>query len=251
MLVRKHDLDWIARSPQYWRYMFDNSVYKGMSPDRTMQEAVRDLIFQPSKVPQKYAVHEDFNLQRKADQFALEAFKMKNPGMLYISKSGFKSAQRITKLIQNHPAGSKLTATGEKDIKAQFEKFSIKCEAKIPFLNTDVNYIVDIQLVDNASDEEFSKYIVKKRLHVHAAFFLDGIFRTKGFVPEHYIFIAAEKKEPFGINIKSVPADVRNLGDKIYQKNVLAFIDGVDTGIWKSYGDKITPLELPGWAYKV
>lgn len=111
----------------------------------------------------------------------------------------------------------------------------------------DDNLIVDLKTTEDASPEGFARSIAKFRYDVQDAFYTDGVQQATGKRPKAFVFIAVEKKPPYGVGVYVLDSETKDLGRAQYQHDLRVYAECLRTGEWPGYGDKIQIISLPAW----
>lgn len=144
------------------------------------------------------------------------------------------------------------------------------------------NMVVDLKTTDDASLEGFSKSIANWRYDVQHPYYLDGlrealrqgncqppvegaaelsaywIDKETGVLcrcrpdfwrgqPNHFIFIAVEKKPPYAVGVYRLDAESVELGRAVYRADLKRYAECKANDNWPGYGDKIQTISVPGW----
>lgn len=147
------------------------------------------------------------------------------------------------------------------------------------------NMVVDLKTCEDASLEGFSKSIANWRYDVQHPYYLDGlreaIRQSGGELPEqavagaaelsaywidnetgvlcrcrpdfwrgqpnHFIFIAVEKKPPYAVGVYRLDAESVDIGRAVYRTDLKRYADCLANDNWPGYGDKIQTISVPGW----
>lgn len=144
------------------------------------------------------------------------------------------------------------------------------------------NMVVDLKTCEDASLEGFSKSIANWRYDVQHPYYLDGlreallqgnceppaegaaelsaywIDKATGVLcrcrpdfwrgkPNHFIFIAVEKKPPYAVGVYKLDDESVDLGRAVYRHDLARYAECKATDTWPGYGDKIQTISVPGW----
>lgn len=162
----------------------------------------------------------------------------------------WKTIHAMRDALMAHPAANALL-TG---IKGKAEKSvywidattGVLCRCRPDWWRDD-NLIVDLKTTEDASPEGFARSIAKFRYDVQDAFYTDGVQQATGKRPKAFVFIAVEKKPPYGVGVYVLDAETKDLGRAQYQHDLRVYAECVRSGVWPGYGDKIQTISLPGW----
>lgn len=173
-----------------------------------------------------------------------------NPGRIVLTPETWDQLHAMANAVHSHPAaGSLLTGCpgeAEKSVYWNDATTGVLCRCRPDWWRDD-NVIVDLKTTEDASPEGFAKSMANYRYDVQAAYYLDGVQQATGKRPKAFVFIAVEKKPPYGVGVYVLDSDSLELGRAQYQHDLRIYAECVRTGEWPGYGDKIQTISLPAW----
>lgn len=173
-----------------------------------------------------------------------------NPGRIVLSPEVWDQLHAMRDAVHNHPAAHALLTSvpgeAEKSVYWIDPTTGVLCRCRPDWWRDDW-IIPDLKTTDDASPEGFAKSIANWRYDVQAAFYMDGIEQATGKRPKSFVFIAVEKKPPYGVGVYVLDSDSLELGRAQYQHDLRIYAECVRTGEWPGYGDKIQTISLPAW----
>lgn len=179
-----------------------------------------------------------------------EEWQQNNPGRIILSPEQWDQLHAMANAVHSHPAaGALLTGCpgeAEKSVYWNDATTGVLCRCRPDWWRDD-NVIVDLKTTEDASPEGFAKSMANYRYDVQAAYYLDGIQKATRKRPKAFVFIAVEKKPPYGVGVYVLDADSLELGRAQYQHDLRIYAECVRTGEWPGYGDKIQTISLPAW----
>ena len=164
---------------------------------------------------------------------------------------------RMRDAIMNHPAAGGVLTSGK-------------------------NVVVDLKTTEDASLEGFGRSIASYRYDVQHPYYLDGlreamrqgnvqapehgaaelsaywIDKETGVLcrcrpdfwrgePKHFVFIAVEKKPPYGVGVYVLDSESVEIGRAQYRLDLQRYAECERTNVWPGYGDKIQTISVPAW----
>lgn len=173
-----------------------------------------------------------------------------NPGRIVLSPEVWDQLHAMRDAVHNHPAAHALLTSvpgeAEKSVYWIDPTTGVLCRCRPDWWRDDW-IIPDLKTTDDASPEGFAKSIANWRYDVQAAFYMDGIEQATGKRPKSFVFIAVEKKPPYGVGVYVLDSDSLELGRAQYQHDLRIYAECLRTGEWPGYGDKIQTISLPAW----
>lgn len=162
----------------------------------------------------------------------------------------WKTIHAMRDALMAHPAANALLTgvpgEAEKSVYWIDATTGVLCRCRPDWWRDD-NLIVDLKTTEDASPEGFARSIAKFRYDVQDAFYTDGVQQATGKRPKAFVFIAVEKKPPYGVGVYVLDAETKDLGRAQYQHDLRVYAECVRTGEWPGYGDKIQTINLPAW----
>lgn len=248
--VSKHDLDLVARSPAHYRAA--KLTPQETTPAMAFGTAAHAWILEPETAASQVVVLPKIDRRTRDGKKQWEEFEMMHPNKTRITDEDARHLAAMAAAVNNHKIAGKLlnekTAT-EVSVLWQDERTQAMCRCRPDLVANDI--IVDLKTTYDASKAAFSHTMHKYRYHVQAAYYLDGC-RAAGLVPEKsdFVFIAVEKKPPYGVAIYHLPFDDIERGRFQYERDLTRFAYAQKTGHWFGYSENIDTLELPYFARK-
>lgn len=162
----------------------------------------------------------------------------------------WKTIHAMRDALMAHPAANALLTgipgKAEKSVYWIDATTGVLCRCRPDWWRDD-NLIVDLKTTEDASPEGFARSIAKFRYDVQDAFYTDGVQQATGKRPKAFVFIAVEKKPPYGVGVYVLDAETKDLGRAQYQHDLRVYAGCLRTGEWPGYGDKIQTISLPAW----
>lgn len=162
----------------------------------------------------------------------------------------WKTIHAMRDALMAHPAANALLTSvpgeAEKSVYWIDKETGVLCRCRPDWWRDD-NILVDLKTTEDASPEGFARSIAKFRYDVQDAFYTDGVKAATGKKPKAFVFIAVEKKPPYGVGVYVLDSESREIGRLQYQRDLQVFAECERTGEWPGYGDQIQTITLPAW----
>ena len=149
---------------------------------------------------------------------------------------------------RRHPSFEGTHQNSKHEISAFWELDGIHCKARPDIIHVS-GTIYDLKTCDSAQEEDFQRTILNRRYHVQAAWYLDGITEATGARFDQFLFIAIEKKPPYGIGVYVASKAMLDQGRQAYKKDFATYAQCVRENHWPSYPTEVQPIDLPIWAH--
>ena len=129
------------------------------------------------------------------------------------------------------------------------EDTGLHCKAQPDYRKS--RSLIDVHIVRNASAYYAACAVAKQRLYRKAAFYIDGCAAVYSHYPQDLSFtlLFIEKEPPFVTSLYLLSQEDIAQGRREYKKALQQFTHYQAYNRWPSYGDKLTTLYMPIWAY--
>lgn len=246
--VSKHDLDLIARSPAHFQAAKNAPVET--TPAMAFGTAAHTWILEPKKAPMEVAVMPKYDRRTKAGKEAAAEFEAMSFGKTIVTEDDARHLAAMSAAVNSHKIAARLIddATAiEASVLWKHERTGELARCRPDIIGPD--YVVDLKTTFDASKEAFAKTVHKYRYQVQAAFYIDACTSLKALPPESaFIFIAVEKKPPYGVAVYTLTKEDLERGRFQYERDITRYHHCRETGHWFGYADSINYIELPSYA---
>lgn len=235
--VSKSGLDLIDISPEH----FKESERKE-SPAFKKGTLMHCAILEPDFLEARYfGMTELIDKRTKVGKAKYSEYEAKADGRIIVTADEMKMSLRIRDKVSQHKIAGQLFSGGvsEASIFSQLDGTGVRCRPD--YLNGGI--AVDLKSTEDAADG-FIHSVRKYRYYVQDPFYTD-VMAKEGIDIEHFIFVAIEKSEPYGICIYELDDDAVRYGRKRYRENLDVYRRCLDSGQWPGYEQTIRTLSLP------
>lgn len=249
--ISKSGLDEIAHSPAHYKAMKEAQEDDKQDSDALIfGSAFHDYILLPNTFQQTYVVlPEDFNGRTKEGKEHLEELKEANKVIL--KHEWMNDIEKMAASLANHPKSSTLLNGGSPEVSIFWndKATGIDCRCRPDYIHSK-GILVDLKTTLDASPKAFARAVVNHRYHVQDAFYSEGFKQATGSYPHGFVFIAVEKKPPYGVACYELDEDAKLFGRELYENDLNTFLEAKTTDIWIAYSQEIETLSLPAWAFR-
>lgn len=252
--ISKSGLDLIAKSPAHY---YARKLDPKRPPDSEQTaaqlngEIAHCAILEPLEFAKRFHVGPD--VTRSTKQW--KEFE----ALLPSGVSAIKPDQSITAWQQAESVRliddlEKSLSVGEAEVSAYWidEEIGVLCKCRPDFVHDCGEagvVLIDVKTCGNASPGEFSRMIAKHRYHVQAAYYSDGFEIASGRRVLGFIFAAVEMDYPHAASAVQLDDESINQGRIDYRRNLNAYAECRESGIWPAYGNEVHLARLPNWAF--
>lgn len=248
--ISKSGLDLIAKSPRhYWQAKLSpNKEPQRETEALIMGRAVHLAVLEPYLFRMEFAIEPDLNLRTNHGKADYQTWLENIGGKSVISRDQYDTCMRVRDSVFEHPAASSLLATGfaEQTWFWTDQETGVACKSRTDFITPD-KIVVDVKSTEDASADAFGRSAAKYRYHVQAAYYLDGLVNN-AYVPDSFVFIAVEKKPPYGVAVYHIGNNAVESGRTTYRRDLATYKESLLTQKWRGYSDEIVPLHFPSYA---
>ena len=248
--VSKSHLDTIAgASPRhYWhKYINPDRVREEPTPAMVLGSAIHSAILEPDLFPLEYVADPGINRRTNAGKAEYEAFVAENAGKIVLNDEQMQTCLAVRDAVHLHPVAAGLLQGG--DAEQSFYAIDpetgelIKC--RTDYLAGDL--IVDVKSTEDASPDGFGKSAANFRYPMQVAWYRHVMNAAFGEHPQHWVFLAVEKKPPYAIGLYFAEPDMVQRALLACRRDLMRIVNCKRTGQWPDYGAEALPLNLPAW----
>lgn len=209
------------------------------------------LTLEPQNFEARFAILEEgVSLTTKAGKEAKKEAREANK--ILLKHDDYENIKGMARAVHNHPgAHSLVNAPGpvETPIYWKDPLLGIKCKAK-PDKVTANCMIIDLKSTGDARPEEFTRTAYNLHYHWSAWWYCFGMTITTGVPHRDYVFIVAERAEPWGVKIYFADIDMMLLAAQEIAPLKKQYAECLAKNEWPSYSTEPDYLHLPPWAKK-
>jgi len=230
------------------------------TPAMEFGAALHSAVLEPDLFEKNYCIEPNLKKPTKAQIGAknpspatvelLEAWQeweAENEGLIPVSHDDQAKILLMRESIFNNKAAASVLTKGDKELTLYWvdEETGEKMKCRVD--NYFNGYVIDLKTTVDASPAGFAKAVANYKYHRQAALYSDGILNCFGEQPKGFIFVAAEKEEPFLAAPYVLSSDSFARGHDEYRSLLLDFVQCKKTGVWQGYEEKVNEISLPGW----
>lgn len=252
--VSKSQLDAIAnKSPlHYWAEYQDPNRVRKRTDALDMGQAIHTAILEPDLVDTKIAGMPKLDRRKTEDKKTAAAFELEHVGKIILDEADYIAILAVRDACHRHPVASGLLARG----KAEQSYFATDAEtgeiikARVDYIHEDGNMIVDVKSAEDASPYGFGRAAANFRYDVQSAWYPDVVAAVTGHKPQHFVWVAFEKKHPYAIGVYYATPEQTERARLAARRDFLKILHYKRLNVWPDYADEIRQLQLPGWVQR-
>lgn len=215
--ISRSQLDDVLVSPAYWKFRRENP--QEQTPNMISGSALHCKVLTPSIYDGKYGLAPG----RKGSK-AYDAFMEANPGFTLLTEAQFNSVDGMAVAISKSPRARGFLSGHQEYAFFWYCPITgrlMKCK---PDNYHTAGFIADIKTIDDADCDAFMNHIFNMRYHMQNAFYMTGVkeaITQAGLdlkIPEHFVFIGVERKEPHEIIFADLEPEMVSEGERLWKK---------------------------------
>lgn len=247
-VVSKSALDLIARSPEHYKSWVDGKLDKDTAA-LTFGRWFHSAMLEPEKFS-RYVAEPDFGDMRRKENKADRAKWLANyDGFETIPADDFETITNMVAKVRAHPLAGGAIRNGipELTITWRDEETGLPCKSRIDYYVESLAMAVDVKSTEDASHNGFRHSIEQWRYHVQDALYRFGLAANDKPI-QHFVFLAVEKKPPYGIGCYTLDAEDIGRGYSRARADIETLAECLRTNRWPSYPEEIVTIKLRPWA---
>lgn len=251
--ISKSHLDQINRSPlHYWAaYLDPNREEREPTAAMAIGSATHTHVLELDQWDARYAVAPvGIDRRTKKGKAEWETFCTAAAGRTVISKADVDQVMSMGRAVYGHRAAAALLgAEGKPEATYMWtdKATGLQCKCRPDYMLADGSTIVDLKTTEDASPRGFRSSLLKWRYWVQAAWYLHGVEQATGNRPDRFVFVAVEKKPPYGVGVYCADDAMIQLGMEQAREDLEKLAECKAADHWPSYSDDVETISLPGW----
>ena len=179
-----------------------------------------------------------------------KAFMAEHKGKILLNSSDAYALDQMMLSMTEHPIGLSLL-NGDLMGKSEQSYFAVDPESGLDikcrpdYITSDL--IIDLKTTLDASPKGFQSSLVSYRYYVQAAHYLDCVEMATGTRPKAFLFLAVEKKRPFGVAAYIADDAMIEVGREHARRDLQKIAEWKASNIWPGYSDRAEIISLPKW----
>ncbi len=248
--ISKSHLDTIAgASPRhYWhKYLNPDRERDAPTPAMVLGTAIHSAILEPDLFTSEYVADPGINRRTNAGKAEYEAFVAENAGKTVLDDDQMQACLAVRDAVHMHPVAGGLLTGGraEQSFYAIDPETGELVKCRVDYLAGDL--IVDVKSTEDASPTGFAKSCANFRYPHQVAWYRDVLDSAFGEHPQHWVFLAVEKKPPYAVGIYFPHSEDVRRAREACRRDLMRIIECKRSGQFPDYGIEALPLEMPGW----
>ena len=204
-------------------------------------------ILEPAEFEKRYWVVEKGDMRTKVGKEAYAESMTRAQGRELVCSDSFNDILQMQRSINNSASASRLITGGlyEKSLFWTDKDTGILCKVRPDIWHN--NFVADLKTTGNASFREFQRSIYTYGYHIQCGMIHEALHALKGLNMMKFVFIVAEKDDPFSSVVYTLDEAAVRKGVEIFKKTLFEMKQCMDDDRWPSYPDAI--IDLPAYAY--
>jgi hypothetical protein len=237
------------RSPAHLRHMDENPI---TGDALSFGSAFHRRILEPTRFDAEYVVAPDVDRRTKDGKDRWAQFVAESAGKTVLSYDDHLSITGMADAILRHPTAADLLARrdGTEVSVFWYQKAGwdiVRAKARLDAYVLEDKAVIDLKSCMDASPDGFARAVAKFSYHVQAAWYLRAAEQMQIEV-ETVVFIAAEKKAPYGVGVYMLDRDAIAEANHRIDSALPKYLACLKQNLWPSYDAGIQTLKLPRWA---
>ncbi len=253
--ISKSGLDAVHESGQHYfgRYLDPDRPPRETKGGQLEGSLAHCAVLEPKEFASRYVCGPDINRNTK-EWKAFEAAVP--PEAMAIKRHQFETAWAQARRVRALPEIASALRTGgsERSVYWTDPDTGVRCRCRPDWLTDPIGdsggvIVVDLKTFRSAAPSAVQRQIAAKRYHVQAAFYSDGVEAALGVPVLAFVFAFVEAEFPHAANAFLLDDAALDLGRREYRADLKRYADCKMSGVWPGYGEGVTVLGLPAWAF--
>lgn len=251
--ISKSHLDQINRSGlHYWSaYVDPNRENREPTQAMTIGSAVHTHVLELDQWDKRYAVAPT-GIDRRTKQGKDEwrVFQTAAEGRSILSWTEADQVMKMGRAVWGHRAAAELLGVDGKPEATYMwtdQATGLQCKCRPDYIFADGSTVVDLKTTEDASPRGFRGSLLRWRYWVQAAWYLHGVEQATGKRPDRFVFVAVEKKPPYGVGVYCADDAMIQRGMEQAREDLEKLAECKAADHWPSYSDDVESISLPGW----
>lgn len=242
--LSKSDLDQLHRSAAH--YYASKTCKEPPTPAMLFGSAFHCFVLEPERFQREYATAPNIDKRTKEGREAW--VKLEASGKNIISAEDLKTIADMRESLMLNPVASELISKTEHEVSAYAEINNVLCKCRPDIWSKDLAVMADLKTTLDASPAAFMKAVANLRYYVQDAWYREVWERAGGGKAREFVFLAVEKKPPYGVGVYFLHPDAKKQGwaEALHDMNV--YTTALENDEWTAYSENPVELELPRWA---
>jgi len=212
---------------------------------------IHAAVLEPERFAEEFVVPPAINKRTKAGKEEWAMWESENADKFAVTEEELEKAEIIRHHCFKNPKAKELLTNGTAEVPLTWDEevngtdFHFKARADYLKDYGDTRLIIDLKTVQEASEEYFTRSVVKWGYAIQAYHYTQGFGKDQD---AHFIWVVVEKNPPYGCAIYSASPQVLEYGRKRREKGLANYLEGEEgVGLMLPYPEQITAISLPKW----
>lgn len=213
---------------------------------------VHAAILERDRFERQYLLQPDFgpmqsstNRKKRDDWLADQ-----DPEAIIVDQKELDTTIAMREAIMRHKLARLIIENGKPEVTIYWTcpRTGLRCKIRIDWYVPEMGFAMDLKSTLDASPAEFARSVAKFEYHAQHCFYAGGLSAV-GCPIENYLFLAAEKEAPHAVGVYHIDAAAEERGFQLIDRSMDRLAECVAANHYPAYGEDITQLTLPGWAF--
>jgi hypothetical protein len=215
--------------------------------------AVHTAVYEPLRFQAEYVEEPKLDRRTKVGKEMALTFEAANSDKEILSYDDYKTCLSVASEVNTHPAASKFIHGSEVEVSFtwQDKETGVWCKGRVDSYSANHDGVVtDLKTTRYATKDFFEGEIFRRGYYLSAAWYITGL-RALGLPVNHFIFIAAEKVPPYGVQCYRITDEVLALGQKKMRELLRLYAECLEKDYWPCYPADVLNIGLPAWGFNM
>lgn len=223
------------------------------APQLVLGSATHCLVLEPSTFEQRYC--HDLDENRNSRVYREFAQECANAGLTPLSDDDRERVFGMRDALHANPQIADALSGIQPEVSAWFidPASGVLCKMRAdgvrPTRHGKGALLIDLKTTSDASPDAFSRSIHQYGYHTQCDWYVNGFALAANLQCDGMLFIVVESEFPFACKAYTLDEPALAQAARLNARVRATYAECMRTGIWPGYGDDVSDIGLPRWAY--